>query len=177
MNKKLFGFVGGALVAGVAVAATLLALPGVHADGVVAVHATDSGYQGVPGNLPAGEARFSFTNEMSLFRINDGVNESFDQILADDEAQQKQADSQQGAQQGGQSGGQQGGQNAPADQAPPPPKMTYFGGNGAGPGASAKMDLIGNLPAGRYGIASFVPTDESGTPDYKKGLKAEFTVK
>jgi hypothetical protein len=55
--------------------------------------------------------------------------------------------------------------------------MTYFGGNGAGPGDSAKMDLIGNLPAGRYGIASFVPTDESGTPDYKKGLKAEFTVK
>jgi hypothetical protein len=180
MNKKLFGFVGGALVAGVAVAATLLALPGVHADGVVAVHATDSGYQGVPGNLPAGETRFSFTNdskgqahEMSLFRINDGVNESFDQILAEDEAHQKQADSQQG----GQAGGQQGGQNPPADQAPPPPKMTYFGGNGAGPGDSAKMDLIGNLPAGRYGIASFVPTDESGTPDYKKGLKAEFTVK
>jgi hypothetical protein len=39
------------------------------------------------------------------------------------------------------------------------------------------MDLIGNLPPGRYGIASFVPNDEAGTPDYKKGLKAEFTVK
>jgi hypothetical protein len=182
MNKLRYGFAAGAVVAAVAVAASLFGLPGVHADGVVAVHATDSGYQGVPGTLPAGQARFSFTNdsktrdhEMSLFRINDGVNESFDQILAEDEAQQKKdADAQQG---GGQSGGRQGGQNPPADQNPPPPRMTYFGGNGAGPGESAKMDLIGNLPAGRYGIASFLPADESGTPDYKKGLKAEFTVK
>jgi hypothetical protein len=162
MNKVRYGFVAGAVVAAVAVTVSLFGLPGVHADGVVAVHATDSGYQGVPGTLPAGEARFSFTNdsksqdhEMSLFRINDGVNESFEQILAEDEAQQKKD----------------------ADQNQPPPKMTYFGGNGAGPGESARMDLIGNLPAGRYGIASFIPADESGTADYKKGLKAEFTVK
>jgi hypothetical protein len=180
MNKR-YSFLAGALVAGVAMAALLLGLPGVQAEGgVVAVHATDSGYQGVPASLSAGESRFSFTNdsktaahEMSLFRINDGVNDSFDQILAEDEAQQNKAD----AQQGGQSGGQQGGQNPPAEQAPPPPKMTYFGGTGAGPGESAQMDLIGNLPPGRYGIASFVPNDEAGTPDYKKGLKAEFTVK
>jgi hypothetical protein len=173
MNKR-YSFLAGAVVAGVAVAALLLGLPGVQAEGgVVAVHATDSGYQGVPGNLPAGESRFSFTNdskaathEMTLFRINDGVNDSFDQILAEDEAQQKKADD-----------AQQGGQNPPAEQAPPPSKMTYFGSSGAGPGESSKMDLIGNLPPGRYGLASFVPADESGTPDYKKGLKAEFTVK
>jgi hypothetical protein len=55
--------------------------------------------------------------------------------------------------------------------------MTYFGSSGAGPGESSKMDLIGNLSPGRYGIASFVPADEAGTPDYKKGLKAELTVK
>jgi hypothetical protein len=172
MNKR-YSFAAGAVMAGVAMAALLLGLPGVRAEGgVVAVHATDGGYQGVPGNLPTGETRFSFTNdskatahEMSLFRINDGVNDSFDQILAEDEAQQKQADA------------QQGGQNPPAEQAPPPSKMTYFAGTGAGPGESAKMDMIGNLPPGRYGIASFLPADEAGTPDYKKGLKAEFTVK
>jgi hypothetical protein len=173
MNKR-YSFLAGAVVAGVAVAALLLGLPGVQAEGgVVAVHATDSGYQGVPANLPAGESRFSFTNdsksaahEMTLFRINDGVNESFEQILAEDEAQEKkQADA------------QQGGQNPPAEQAQPAPKMTYFASSGAGPGESSKMDLIGNLSPGRYGIASFVPADEAGTPDYKKGLKAEFTVK
>ena len=177
MNKR-YSFLAGAVVAGVAVGALLLGLPGVQAEGgVVAVHATDTGYQGVPANLPAGESRFSFTNdsktaahEMTLFRINDGVNDSFEQILAEDEAQEKkQAEAQQG--------GQQGGQNPPAEQAPPPAKMTYFGSSGAGPGESSKMDLIGNLPPGRYGLASFVPNDDQGTPDYKKGLKAEFTVK
>lgn len=179
MNKR-YSFVAGAVAAGVAVAGLLLGLPGVEAEGgIVAVHATDSGYQGVPKSLPAGETRFSFTNdsktaahELSLFRINDGVNDSFEQILAEDEAAQQKA----AAADSGQ-GGQQGGQNPPAEQAPPPPKMTYFGGTGAGPGESAKMDMIGNLPPGRYGIASFVPSDEAGTPDYKKGLKAEFTVK
>ena len=178
MNKR-YSFLAGAVVAGVAVGALLLGLPGVQAEGgVVAVHATDSGYQGVPANLPAGESRFSFTNdsksaahEMTLFRINDGVNDSFEQILAEDEAQEKkQAEAQQGD-------AQKGGQNPPAEQAQPAPKMTYFASSGAGPGESSKMDLIGNLPPGRYGIASFVPADEQGTPDYKKGLKAEFTVK
>ena len=171
MNKR-YSFLAGAVVAAVAVAALLLGLPGVQAEGgVVAVHATDSGYQGVPANLPAGESRFSFTNdskaaahEMTLFRINDGVNDSFEQILAEDEAQEKK-----------QGEAQQGGQNPPAEQ--PAPKMTYFGSSGAGPGESSKMDLIGALSPGRYGIASFVPADEAGTPDYKKGLKAEFTVK
>jgi hypothetical protein len=176
---KRVSFAAGAVAAGVAVAAMLLGLPGVGAEGgIVAVHATDSGYQGVPGNLKAGESRFSFKNdsttgahEMNLFRINDGVTESFDQILAEDEAQQNQPDPQQGGQGGGQSG-----QNPPAQQAPPP-KMTFFGNTGAGPGESAKMDLIGNLPPGRYGMADFVPSnDEAGTPGYKKGLKAEFTV-
>lgn len=176
MNKR-YSFVAGAVAATVGTAALLLGLPGVQAEGgVVAVHATDGGYQGVPATLPPGDTRFSFTNdsktsthEMTLFRINDGVNDSFEQILTEDEAQQKQADAQQG--------GQSGGQNPPAEQAPPPPKMTYFGSSGAGPGESAKMDLIGNLPPGRYGLASFVSNDEAGTPDYKKGLKAEFTVK
>ena len=175
MNKR-YSFLAGALVAGVGMAALLLNLPGVQAEGgVVAVHASDSGYQGVPASLATGESRFSFTNdsksathEMTLFRINDGVNDSFEQILAEDDARQNQSDAQQG--------GQQGGQNPPAEQAPPPPKMTYFGSSGAGPGESAKLDLIGNLPPGRYGLASFVPADD-GTPDYKKGLKAEFTVK
>ena len=173
MNKR-YSFLAGAVVAGVAVGALLLGLPGVQAEGgVVAVHATDSGYQGVPATLPAGESRFSFTNdsktathEMTLFRINDGVNDSFEQILAEDEAQEKK-----------QAEAQQGGQNPPAEQAPPPPKMTYFGSSGAGPGETAKMDLIGNLSPGRYGLASFVPNDDQGTADYKKGLKAEFTVK
>jgi hypothetical protein len=98
---------------------------------------------------------------MNLFRINDGVGESFEQILAEDEARQSAlAD-----------------QNAPAEQAPAPPKMTFFGATGAAPGEAAKMDLIGNLPPGRYGLASFVPAnDEAGTPGYKQGLKAEFTV-
>ena len=89
---KRLSFAAGAVVAGVAVGALLLGLPGVHAEGgIVAVHATDSGYQGVPGSLKAGEARFSFKNdstteahEMNLFRINDGVTESFDQILAEE---------------------------------------------------------------------------------------------
>ena len=182
MNKWRYSFAGGALVAGAGVAALLLSLPGVQAaDGVVAVHAVDYAYQGVPGTLPAGESRFSFTNdskaeshEMSLFRINDGVSESFDQILAQDEAQQNQ-DLGQGQ---GQQGGQQGSQNPPADQSAPPPKMTFFGGSGAGAGQSSKMDLIGNLPAGRYGMVCFLPVanDDSGAPHYKKGMKVEFTV-
>jgi hypothetical protein len=168
--SKRSSFVAGAVVAGVAVAALLLGLPGVQAEGgVVAIHATDGGYQGVPGTVAAGETRFSFNNdsqsqahEMNLFRINDGVGESFEQILAEDEAQQKQPES---------------GQNPPAEQAPAPPKMTFFGATGAGPGEAARMDLIGNLPPGRYGIASFIPAnDEAATPGYKKGLKAEFTV-
>ena len=179
--SKRFSFAAGAVVAAAAVGALLLGLPGVHAEGgIVTVHATDSGYQGVPGALKTGETRFSFTNdsqtqahEMNLFRINDGVTQSFEQILAEDEAQQNQPP----AQQGGQGGGQPS-QNPPAEQAaPPPPKMTFFGATGAGPGEAAKMDLIGNLPPGRYGLASFVPSnDEAGAPGYKKGLKAEFTV-
>ena len=192
MNKWRYSFVGGALVAGVGVAALLLGLPGVQASaGLVAVHAVDYGYQGVPGTLTAGETRFSFTNdsqaeshEMTLFRINDGVRESFDQILAEDEAQQNRDQASQpsgGQPSGGQpSGGQQGGgQNPPANQSPPPaPKMSFFASTGSAPGQSAKMDLIGNLPAGRYGMACFLPVanDEAGTPHYKKGMKAEFTV-
>jgi uncharacterized cupredoxin-like copper-binding protein len=178
MNKVRY-FAAGAVVAGAGMAALLLGLPGVQAEGggVVAVHAVDYAYQGVPGTLSAGETRFSFTNdskaeghEMSLFRINDGVSESFDQILAEDEAQKNQDQ--------GQQGGQPGGQNPPAEKAPPPPKMTFFGGTGAGTGQSAKMDLIGNLPAGRYGMVCFLPVanDQAGTPHYKKGMKAQFTV-
>lgn len=180
MNKR-YSFAGGALIAGVGVAALLLGLPGVQAQaGVVAVHAVDYGYQGVPGTLPAGETRFSFTNdsqaeshEMSLFRINDGVAESFDQILAEDEAHQN-------AEQGQQSGGQQGGgQQPPANENPPPaPKMSFFASTGSAPGQSAKMDLIGNLPTGRYGMVCFLPVanDQAGTPHHKKGMKAEFMV-
>ncbi|HYH52468.1 MAG TPA: hypothetical protein VEG38_23220 [Acidimicrobiia bacterium] len=175
--SKRFSFAAGAVVAAVAVGALLLGLPGVQAEGgIVAVHATDGGYQGVPRTLKVGEIRFSFTNdsqtqahEMNLFRINDGVKQTFDQILAEDEAQQNQPPPDQA---GGESA-----QNPPAEQAPPPPKMTFFGATGAGPGEAAKMDLIGNLPPGRYGMASFIPSDdEAGTPGYKKGLKAEFTV-
>jgi uncharacterized cupredoxin-like copper-binding protein len=186
MNRWRYSFVGGAVVAGAGVAALLLGLPGVKADGAtgtVAVHAVDYAYKGVPATLPAGETRFSFTNdskneghEMALFRINDGVNDSFDQILAEDEARQQQGQSQQGAQQGS----QQGGQNPPAEQKEPPaPKMTFFASTGADPGDSARMDLIGNLPAGRYGMVCFLPVagDQTGTPHYKKGMKAEFTVK
>lgn len=176
MNKR-YSFGAGAVMAGVAVAALLLGLPGVQAEGgVVAVQATDYAYQGVPGTLPVGETRISFTNDsnaeahqMSLFRINDGVSESFEQILAQDEAEQAKQ----------QPPPQQGGQTPPAEQAPPPPpKMTFFAGTGAGPGQAAKMDLIGNLPAGRYGMACFLPVanDQAGTPHYKKGMKAEFTV-
>ena len=179
--SKRFSFAAGAVVAAVAVGALLLGLPGVQAEGgIVAVHATDGGYQGVPRTLKAGEIRFGFTNdsqsqahEMNLFRINDGVTQTFEQILAEDEAQAAQS----APDQSGQAGGQPG-QNPPAaEQAPPAPKMTFFGATGAGPGESARMDLIGNLPPGRYGMASFIPTsDEAGTPGYKKGLKAEFTV-
>jgi hypothetical protein len=196
MNKRRLSFLGGAVVAGVGVAALLLGLPGVGAEGggpVVAVHAVDSSYQGVPASLPAGETRFSFTNdskneahEMQLYRINDGVNESFDQILADDEAQQQKQQQQQNQPNGGgQSGGngQAGGQNGqnppPANDNPPPPKMTFFASTGAGPGGSAKMDLIGKLPAGRYGMVCYLPVngDDANGPHYKKGMKAEFTVK
>lgn len=181
MNRWRYSFAGGALVAGVGVAALLLGLPGVQAKGgLVGVHAVDYGYQGVPGTLPAGETRLSFTNdsqaeshELTLFRINDGVTESFDQILAEDEAQQNAEQAQQG---GGQQGG---GQQPPANQTPPPaPKMSFFASTGSAPGQAAKMDLIGNLPAGRYGMVCFLPVanDEAGTPHYKKGMKAEFTV-
>ena len=181
MSTWRYSFVGGAVVGGAAVVALLLGLPGVKAEGrpgVVAVHGVDYAYQGVPGTLPAGEARFSFANdskgeghEMSLFRINDGVGDSFEQILAEDEARQNQ-------QAQAQPGGQQGSQNPQAEQAPPPPKMTFFGGTGSAPGQSAKMDLIGHLPAGRYGIVCFLPVanDQAATPHYKKGMKAEFTV-
>lgn len=179
MNTFRYSFAGGALVAGVGVAALLLGLPGVRAqDGVVGIHAVDYGYQGVPSTLAAGETRFSFVNdsqtethEMTLFRINDGVTESFDQILAEDEAQQSAAAQNQQAPAAG--------QQAPADQSPPPPpKMSFFASTGSAPGQSAKMDLIGNLPAGRYGMVCFVPVvnDETGMPHYKKGMKAEFTV-
>ena len=188
MNKRTLSFLGGAVVAGIGVAVLLLQLPGVHAEGgppLVAVHAVDYAYRGVPASLPAGEVRFSFTNdsksephEMQLYRINDGVNESFDQILAEDEARQQQQD--QPGQQGGQSGGQGGGQTPPSTQnPPPPPKMTYYASTGAGPGDSARMDLVGKLPAGRYGLASFLSVngDDANGPQYKKGMKAEFTVK
>jgi len=186
MNRLRYSFAGGAVLAGAGVAALLLGLPGVHAEGgpaVVAVHATDYAYQGVPGTLPAGEARFSFTNdskteghEMELFRINDGVSEPFNQILAEDEAQQNQQDQQ--GQAGGQ-GGQTGGQSPPTTQAPPPPpKMSFFASTGSGPGGAAKMDLIGKLPAGHYGMVCFLPVngDDANGPHWKKGMKAEFTV-
>jgi hypothetical protein len=198
MNRRRYAFLGGVLVAGAGVAALLLGLPGVRADGgppLVAVHAVDYAYQGVPHALAAGEVRFSFTDDsksephqMQLYRINDGVNESLDQILAEDEARQNQ--NQPGGQpggQGGQSGGQggqpsgrAGDQNPPADQSPPPPpKMTLYAGTGAGPGNAARMDLIGKLPAGRYAMVCFLPVsgDDAGTPHYKKGMKAEFTVR
>jgi len=177
MNRWRYSFVAGAVVAGAGVAALLLGLPGVKADGAagtVAVHAVDYAYKGVPATLPAGETRFSFTNdskaeghEMELFRINDGVNDSFDQILAEDE-QNRQKQGQ------GQGQGQQ-----DQNQEPPPPKMTFFASTGADPGDSARMDLIGNLPAGRYGMVCFIPVanDQTNTPHYKKGMKAEFTVK
>ena len=180
MNTWRYSFLGGAAIAGVGVAALVLGLPGVRAEGgpsLVAVHAVDYSYQGAPATLPAGEVRFSFANDsksqahqMELFRINDGVNESFDQILAEDEAQQKQQNQQ----------NQQGGQNPPANQnPPPPPKMTFYAGTGAAPGNAAKMDLIGKLPAGHYGMVCFLPVngDDANGPNYKKGMKAEFTVK
>ncbi len=109
---------------------------------------------------------------MELFRLNDGVTESFEQVLAEDEARAAQLEQQEQA-------GQEAGPNPPAEPAPlPEPKMTFFGGSGAGPGETARMDLIGNLPAGRYGVVCFLPvaSDEAGTPHYKKGMKAEFTV-
>jgi hypothetical protein len=179
MNKR-YSFAAGAVAAGVAVAALLLGLPGVQAEGgVVAVHASDYVFKGVPGTLAAGETRISFTNDskaeahqMDIFRIVDGVKDSFEQVLAEDEAQQAKLEQQEQQQ------GQQGAQ-PPAEQAPPPaPKMEFFAGTGAGPGTAARMDLIGNLPAGRYGIVCFLPVtnDEAGTPHYKKGMKAEFTV-
>ena len=179
MNKR-YSFAAGAVVAGVGVAALLLGLPGVQAEGgKVSIHATDYAYKGLPGTLPAGETRISFTNDstaeahqMDIFRINDGVKESFEQILAEDEAQQAKLEQQEQQ-------GQQGGQNPPAEQAPPPaPKMEFFAGTGAGPGTAARMDLVGNLPAGRYGVVCFLPVtdDQAGTPHYKKGMKAEFTV-
>jgi hypothetical protein len=190
MNRWRYSFVGGAAVAGAGVAALLLGLPGVRAAGgspVVAVHAVDYAYQGVPQSLPSGEVRFSFTNDskneahqMELFRINEGVNESFDQILAEDEAQQKKDQQQNQQNQPNAQGGQQGAQNPPANQSqPPPPKMTFFADTGAGPGEAARMDLIGKLPAGRYGIVCFLPVngDDANGPHYKKGMKAEFTVK
>lgn len=182
MNKR-YSFGAGAAVAGVAVAALLLGLPGVQAEGgVVAVHATDYAFKGVPGRLPAGEARISFTNDskaeahqMDIFRVDDGVKETFEQILAEDEAQQAKLEQQEEQQ------AQQGASNPPgAEQAPPPaPKMAFFAGSGAGPGTAARMDLIGNLPAGRYGVVCFLPVtnDEAGTPHYKKGMKAEFIVR
>lgn len=180
MNKR-YSFGAGAAVAGVAVAALLLGLPGVQAEGgVVAVHATDYAFKGVPGTLPAGETRISFTNDstaeahqMDIFRIDDGVKETFEQILAEDEAQQAKLEQQEQQQP------QQGAQNLPAEEAAPPaPKMAFFAGSGAGPGTAARMDLIGNLSAGRYGVVCFLPVtnDEAGTPHYKKGMKAEFTV-
>ena len=189
MNKWRYSFAGGALVAGVGVAALLLGLPGVQAEGgVVAVHAADYAYKGVPRTLAAGEARFSFTNdskaeshEMTLFRINDGVSQSFEQILAEDEAQQNKEQSQeaQPTQPNQQQGQPSQGQKPPSEeQAPPPPKMTFFASTGSGAGESAKMDLIGDLPAGRYGMVCFIPAnDEAGTAHYKKGMKAEFTVR
>ena len=183
MNKRLIAL-GGLVAAGLGAGALALGLLLVHpagATGVVAVHAVDYAFQGVPGSLPAGETRFSFTNdskaeghEMELFRINDGVNDSFDQILAEDDARQNQANQQQD-QQGGQNG--QPGQQPPANQ--PPPKMAFFAGTGAGTGSAAKMDLIGNLPAGRYGMVCFLPVsgDDSQGPHWKKGMKLEFSVK
>jgi hypothetical protein len=193
MNKRL-SFVGGAVAAGVGVAALLLGLPGVEAEGgVVAVHASDYAFKGVPGTVAAGETRISFANDsqseahqMELFRINDGVKETFDQILAEDEARENQED-QQPAPDGPQPPAEQGPQapaepapQVPVEQAPPPaPKMTFFAATGAGPGQAAKMDLIGDLPPGRYAVVCFLPvsTDEAGAPHYKKGMKAEFTVK
>ena len=197
MNKRRLSFLGGAVLAGTGVAALLLQLPRVQAEGgapTVAVHAVDYTYQGVPSTLPAGEVRFSFANdskteghEMQLYRINDGVNEPFDQILAEDDARQQQQNQQNaqpsGAQQGGGQAGGSGGQgsgaqNPPANDNPPPPKMTFFASTGSAPGQSARMDLIGKLSAGHYGMVCFLPVngDDANGTHYKKGMKAEFTV-
>jgi len=185
MNKRRLSFLAGAAVAGTGVAALLLGLPGVRADGgasLVAVHAVDYAYQGVPKTVAAGEVRFSFNDdskteghEMQLYRINDGVNESFDQLLAEDDANQQQQQQQDQANRPGQSGGQT---PPTTNNPPPPPKMTFYASTGAGPGQAAKMDLIGKLPAGRYGMVCYLPVngDDAQGPHYKKGMKAEFTV-
>ena len=57
--------------------------------------------------------------------------------------------------------------------------MTFYAGTGSGPGSAPKMDLIGKLPAGRYGVVCYLPVngDDANGPMYKKGMKAEFTVK
>ena len=183
MNKWRYSFVAGALFAGLGVAALLLGLPGVQAEnGVVAVHAADYAYAGLPKTLPTGEVRFSFANdseaeshEMTIFRINDGVSQSFDQILAEDEAARSKEQSQEA--QATQPDQEQGQPNQNQEQAPAPPKMTFFASTGSAPGESAKMDLIGKLPPGRYGVVCFIPAnDEAGTAHHKKGMKAEFTV-
>jgi hypothetical protein len=56
--------------------------------------------------------------------------------------------------------------------------MAFFASTGSGPGKSARMDLNGKLPAGRYGVVCFLPVngDDANGPHYKKGMKAEFTV-
>jgi hypothetical protein len=58
----------------------------------VAVTAVDYGYEGVPETIEAGTAIFTMTNEgdegheMILFRRNDGVEESFEELLEMDDA-------------------------------------------------------------------------------------------
>jgi hypothetical protein len=58
----------------------------------VAVTAVDYGYEGVPETIDAGTAIFTMTNEgeegheMILFRRNDGVEESFEELLEMDDA-------------------------------------------------------------------------------------------
>ena len=176
MSKWRYSFGAGAMVGAVGVAALLFGLPGVQAGGgapVVAVRASDMKYDGVPGTVKAGETRFSVTNEseaeaheLSLFRINDGVKESFEQILTEDEARLNEETAEPQVEQ------------ATPEAPPPAPRMTFFGTTGAGPGESARMDLIGELPAGRYGIVCFIPaSDDAGTPHWKQGMKAEFTVR
>jgi hypothetical protein len=69
-------------------------------------------------------------------------------------------------------------QFADLDEAEYDKKADFFGFGYAGPAERQVLELIGNFPAGRYGMVCMITQGgaEDGVPHYKLGMAREFRV-
>lgn len=124
--------------------------------GKVATTAVEYAFQGVPATVPAGATSFDLTNggkelhEMIVFRKNDGVTMSFDELLAlDQEEAQKNVS------------------NVVANFAPP--GGADYGVAELTPGQYVMVCFVS--------VGSTPDNEEAdGPPHFTQGMKAEFTV-